>query len=97
VFPRLVDGVEHGQQAGQRAGHGLLAHGGAIPVDALAVVGVFGLQPLQVGGSLGELRGEVHGRLAALDCLRCNHFCGLFGGLGRFCGVLVVMGSGGFR
>ena len=97
VFPRLVDGVEHGQQPGQRAGHGLLAHGGPVPVDALAVVGVLGLQPLQVRGSLRELRLEVRGLLAALDCLRCNHHLwGLFGGLRRFLGVLVVTGSGGF-
>src|SRR6266849_226800 len=83
VLPRLVDGVERGQQAGQRGGHGLLAHRGPVPVDALAVVGVLGLQPLHVRGSLRELRLEVGGLLAALHCLRCNHLWCLFGGLPR--------------
>src|SRR6516165_1721013 len=56
VFPCLVDGVEHREQPGQRAGHRLLAYGGPVPVHALAVVGVLGLQALQVGGPLREPR-----------------------------------------
>src|SRR5713101_2371033 len=83
VLPGLVDGVKHGQQAGQRGGHRLLAHRGPVPVDALAVVGVLGLQPLHVRGPLRELRLDVDGLLAVLHCLRCNHLWCLFGGLPR--------------
>jgi hypothetical protein len=56
MLPRLVDGVEHREQPGQRAGYGLLLDGCPVPVDALAVVGVLGLQALQVRGALRQLR-----------------------------------------
>src|ERR1700758_4728552 len=95
VLPRLVDSVEHGQQATERGRRGLLAHGGAVPVDALAVVGVFRLQSLQVGGPFGQLDLDAGGLLAVLDYLPCHHLWGLFGGLflllGRFRGVPFLM------
>src|ERR1039457_6112479 len=104
VLPGLVDGVEHGQQSGQRAGHRLLTHGRPVPVDSLAVVGVLGLQSLQVGGPLRELSLDILGLLAARgrallrgagDGFRCNHLWNLFGVLLRFLGVLVFLRSGG--
>src|SRR5580704_3303219 len=61
VFPSLVDRVKRREQPGQRAGHCLLANRGPVPVDALAVVGVLGLQPLQVGRPLGQARLDVAG------------------------------------
>src|SRR6202050_4991173 len=56
MLPRLVDGVEHREQSGQRAGYGLLLDRRPVPVDALAVVGVLGLQALQVRSALRQLR-----------------------------------------
>ena len=95
VVSGLADRVKHREQAGQRGGHGLLAHGGAVPVDALAVVGVFRLQSLQVGGPFGQLDLDAGGLLAVLDYLPCHHLWGLFGGLflllGRFRGVPFLM------
>ena len=78
VFPGLVDGVEHGQQPGQRADYGLLADGDPVPVDPLAVIGVLGLQSLQVGGPLRQLSLEIRGPLAILGPV-----LGLDGGRGR--------------
>src|SRR4029077_17840873 len=83
----LVDGVEHRDQPGQRLDDGLLLDGGPVAVDALAVVGVLRLQPLQVGGPFGQLGRHVGGLLAVLDYLPCHHLWGLFGELLRFRGV----------
>ena len=89
VLPRLVDGVEHGQQPAQRGRHGLLFHGRAVAVDALAVVGVLRLQPLQVGRALGQLDLDAGGLLAVVDYLPCHHLWGLFGGLRLLLGLLL--------
>src|SRR5581483_10883072 len=86
-------------------GHGLLAHGGAVTVDPLAVVGVLRLEALYVGGALGELRHQVRGLLAApfLDWLSGNHLWDLFRGLPGLPGLplltisRLVLGPGGRR
>ncbi len=56
MLARLVDRVQDRKQPGQHGGDRLLPHGGPVPVHALAVVGVLGLQALQVGGALREPR-----------------------------------------
>src|SRR6185437_6735642 len=94
MLPRLVDGVEHRDQPGQRLEDGLLLDGGPVAVDALAIVGVLRLQPLQVGGPFGQLGLDTDGLLAVLDYLPCYHLCGLFGGLCFFlCLLLARFGS----
>src|SRR6516162_11565275 len=55
VFARLADGVERGQQLGERARHRVLAHRGPVSVHPLAVVGVLCLESLQVCGALRKL------------------------------------------
>src|SRR5215813_9106268 len=62
-----ADVVEHGQQLDQDAGQGELAHGGPVPVDPLAVVGILSLNPLQVGRALGQLHAEIVGRAFGPD------------------------------
>src|SRR5215471_1988254 len=42
VLARLANGIERGQQLGERARHRVLAHRGPVPVHPLAVVGVLG-------------------------------------------------------
>ena len=91
MLPRPVDVVEHRDQPGQRLDDGLLADGGPVAVDALAVVGVLRLQPLQVGGPFGQLGRHVGGLLAVLDYLPCHHLRGLFWGLLRCRGVPFLM------
>src|SRR6185312_16711025 len=94
VLPRLVDGVEHRDQPGQRLDDGLLVDGGPVAVDALAVVGVLRLQPLQVRGPFGQLGLDADDLLAVLDYLPCHHLWGLFGGLYFFlCLLLARFGS----
>ncbi len=55
VLAGAADVVEHGQQVGEHVGQGQLPHRLPVALDAPPVVGVVGLQPLQVGGPLGEL------------------------------------------
>ena len=55
VRPRPVDVVQHRQQVGDYPTGGELADHDPVAVDPLAVVGVLGLQALQVGGALREL------------------------------------------
>ena len=54
VRPGPIDVVEHRQQRRQHTADGDLAHGNAVALDPLAVVGVLGLQPLQIGRALGH-------------------------------------------
>ncbi len=49
-----VDVVEHRQQRRQHAADRDLTHDDAVALDALAVVGVLGLQALQISGALGD-------------------------------------------
>src|SRR5262249_56427533 len=62
-----ADVIEHRQQLGEHARQGELAYRGAITVDSLAIVGVFSLDPLQVGGPLGQLYRKVAGLAAAVS------------------------------
>jgi len=87
---------------------GSSADGDPVPVDPLTVIGVLGLQSLQVGGPLRELSLEIRGLLAVLPAvlsrgllpaarggLLLNHFWNLFGVLLRVENVLVFSRSGG--
>ena len=56
VLAGPVDGVEHLGDRGERGVRRVLADQLAVAVDPALVVDVLGLQPLQVGGPLGQLR-----------------------------------------
>ena len=54
VLAGPVDVVEHRQQFGQHPADRNVARREPVALGPLAVVGVLGLDPLQVGGALGE-------------------------------------------
>ena len=56
-----LDVVEHGEQLADELGAGRDQHGLAVAVDAPPVVRVLGGYPLQVGGALGDLGGQLGG------------------------------------
>ena len=55
MLPGPADVVQDRKQLGQHVGERLLADGRPVALHPLAVVGVLGLQPLQVGGALRQL------------------------------------------
>src|SRR5690606_11260524 len=55
VLTGAADVVQHREQLGQHLAEGLLADRDPVALDALAVVVVLGLQPLEVGETLREL------------------------------------------
>ena len=57
-----ADVVEHGQQVGENAGQRDLLRGHAVTVDPTPVVGVLGLQPLEISSALGQLGGQPSSR-----------------------------------
>ena len=59
VFACPADVIENRQQRRQRVTDGEVAYGFAVTFDALAVVGVLGLHPLEIGGSLGQLGAQL--------------------------------------
>jgi hypothetical protein len=54
VLPGPADVVEDGHDPGEQIGERLLAHGHPVPLDALAVIRIFGLNALQVSSALRE-------------------------------------------
>ena len=58
VLPGPADVVQDRQEFGEHVGQGLLADHDSVPLNPLAVVRVLRLHALEVGGALGELRGE---------------------------------------
>jgi len=58
VVARPADVVQNRQQLGQRVGNGQLADDHPIPLNSLAVVGVLGLDALQIAGALRDRRLE---------------------------------------
>jgi len=66
VLSRSAYVIEHGEQLDEGAGNSRLAYGLPVTLDPAAVVGVFSLQALKVGGQLGQLGFDWSGGLVVL-------------------------------
>ena len=95
VVAGATDVVENGQQISERRTDGELLDGFPIALDALAIVGVFGVHTLQVGGELDDPSVENRGvgvDVEALDEELVHDLLAGARGGGRVSGLAAVAG-----